>query len=111
MSKRIAVEDGQIFGLNNIFKMPGIDLADLSKTRPWTPDGREHLIELYLQGWTVEEIAAEMNRTPGSVVGELYDLGEAEKIHFAMWGSKNGGGQQAAGQFSLFAAKGEKNED
>lgn len=73
MSKRIAVEDGQIFGLNNIFKMLGIDLADLSKTRPWTPDGREHLIELYLQGWTVEEIAAELNRTPGSVVGEHDD--------------------------------------
>lgn len=84
----IAVEDGQVHGLKNVFKMLGIDLADLSKTRPWTPDGRAHLIELYLRGWTVEEMAAEMNRTPGSVVGELYDLGEAGKVSFEMWGGE-----------------------
>lgn len=101
----IAVEDGQVHGLKNVFKMIGIDLADVSRNRPWTPDGIAYLKELYLEGWTIEEIAKEMNRTPGSIVGQIYDLGEAGKLSFDMWGAKNNGKQRAAGPFRLFAVK------
>jgi len=69
--------------------MVGIDLCDTSKNRPWTPDGKDYLIELYKLGWTADEMAEEMNRTPGSVIGEIYDLGESGIITSEMWGSKN----------------------
>jgi hypothetical protein len=100
------IREGNIFGLNNLYKLAGIDINDLSQTRPWTRDCREHLVELYKQGWTINEIAEELNRTPGNVVGELYDLGEAGKVSFGMWGSKSKNGQRAeSGQFRLFIVK------
>ena len=108
----IAVEDGQVHGLNNVFKMIGIDLADVSRNRPWTPDGVAYLKELYLKGWTIEEIARELNRTPGGVVGQIYDLGEAGKITFDMWGSKARDKPKAEGLFRLFAvAAGEEGKN
>lgn len=33
-------------------------------------------------------MAMELNRTPGSVVGKLYDLGEAGKLRFGCGGRK-----------------------
>ena len=66
--------------------MVGIDLCDTSKNRPWTPDGRAYLIELYRLGWTADEIAEEMNRTTGNIIGEIYDLGEKGEILPEMWG-------------------------
>ena len=101
----IAVEDGQVHGLTNVFKMIGIDLADVSKARAWTPDGIAYLKELYLRGWTVEEIAEEMNRTPGNVVGQIYDLGEAGKLSFDMWGKKAKDKPKEKGLFRLFVLK------
>ena len=101
----IAVEDGQVHGLTNVFKMIGIDLADVSRNRPWTPDGIAYLKELYLEGWTIEEIAKEMNRTPGSIVGQIYDLGEAGKLSFDMWGKKAKDKPKEKGLFRLFVLK------
>lgn len=101
----IAVEDGQVHGLKNVFKMIGIDLADVSRNRPWTPDGIAYLKELYLEGWTIEEIAKEMNRTPGSIVGQIYDLGEAGKLSFDMWGKKAKDKPKEKGLFRLFVLK------
>ena len=69
--------------------MVGIDLCDTSKNRPWTPDGKDYLIELYKLGWTADEMAEEMNRTPGDIAGKIYDLGEAGKIIPEMWGADN----------------------
>jgi len=66
--------------------MVGIDLCDTSKNRPWTPDGKDYLIELYKLGWTADEMAEEMNRTPGSIVGKIYDLGEEGVLCPEMWG-------------------------
>ena len=103
----IAVEEGQIHGLNNIFKMVGIDLNDLSTNRPWTPDSREYLVELYLCGWTVDEMAKEMNRTPGNVVGQIYDLGETGELSFDMWGTKGKDKPKKTGPFKLFVVEGE----
>lgn len=70
-------------------KAIGIDLNDLSKDRPWMPDGTNYLIDLYKLGWTVNEIAEEMNRTPGDIAGKIYDLGEAGKLIPEMWGADN----------------------
>ena len=91
MDKRINVSKGRVLGVENVFRMVGIDIYDTSKNRPWTPDGRDYLIELYRLGWTAEDMAEEMNRTPGSVVGEIYDLGEEGKITPEMWGTDNKG--------------------
>ena len=96
------IDGGDVFGLNNIFKIIGIDLADTSQNRPWTPDGKEHLIELYCRGWTVDEMAKELNRTPGSIVGTIYDLGEAGKLSIGMWGSKSKDKQIPKDMFRLF---------
>ena len=89
MDRRICNKNSKKAGIKNIFKMVGIDLCDTSKNRPWTPDGKDYLIELYKLGWTADEMAEEMNRTPGSVIGEIYDLGESGIITSEMWGSKN----------------------
>lgn len=89
MDRRICNKNSKKAGIKNIFKMVGIDLCDTSKNRPWTPDGKDYLIELYKLGWTADEMAEEMNRTPGSIIGEIYDLGESGKIIPEMWGSKN----------------------
>ncbi len=91
MDRRICNKNSKKAGIKNIFKMVGIDLYDTSKNRPWTPDSRDYLIELYRLGWTAEDMAGEMNRTPGSVVGEIYDLGEEGKITPEMWGTDNKG--------------------
>jgi len=96
------IEDGRIFGLNNLYKIIGINLADLSKNRPWTPDGKEHLIELYCRGWTVDEMAKELNRTSGSIVGMIYDLGEEGMLALEMWGSKSKNRQPSGGPLRLF---------
>lgn len=89
MNCKVFNKHGEISRIKNIFKMVGIDLCDTSKNRPWTPDGKDYLIELYKLGWTADEMAEEMNRTPGSIIGEIYDLGESGKIIPEMWGSKN----------------------
>lgn|GEM_PF-3214504 len=100
------IHEGNLYGLNNLYKLAGLDINDLSQTRPWTRDCREYLIELYCRGWTINEMAEELNRTPGSVVGEIYDLGEAGRIYFEMWGSKSKNGKRAeGGQFKLFIVK------
>jgi hypothetical protein len=104
----IDVEEGQIRGLKNVFKLVGIDLDDVSRNRPWTPDGIAYLKELYLEGWTIEEIAKEMNRTPGSIVGQIYDLGEAGKLSFDMWGKKAKDKPKEKGPFRLFVLKDNK---
>jgi len=67
----------------------GIDIDDLSNNRQWTQDGVSYLIDLYRLGWTVDEMAEEMNRTPGDIAGKIYDLGEAGKIIPEMWGADN----------------------
>lgn len=109
--KRIGVKDGQIFGMDNIFQMIGIDINDISKNRPWTPDGEGYLVDLYLRGWTAKEIAEEMNRTPGSVIGKIYDLGESGELSMSMWGTKNNGDKQLPeGMFKLFTVQEEQKE-
>lgn len=106
---RCGVHEGNLYGLNNLYKLAGLDINDLSRTRPWTGDCKKYLIELYCRGWTIEEMAEELNRTPGNVVGELYDLGEAGKLRFEMWGSKRKDKQHTAGgQFRLFVVKKER---
>ena len=72
-----------------MFKLMGIDIDDLSNNRQWTQDGVSYLIDLYRLGWTVDEMAEEMNRTPGDIAGKIYDLGEAGKIIPEMWGADN----------------------
>ena len=86
MDRRICNKNSKKAGIKNIFKMVGIDLCDTSKNRPWTPDGKDYLIELYKLGWTADEIAEEMNRTTGNIIGEIYDLGEKGEILPEMWG-------------------------
>lgn len=87
MEPVIHINNGTINSkMENVFKLVGIDINDLSDNRPWTPDGRDYLIDLYKLGWTAEEMAEEMNRTPGNIIGEIYDLGEAGKITPEMWG-------------------------
>lgn len=109
--KRIGVKNGQIVGIDNIFLMMGIDVDNISKERPWTPDGGEYLIDLYLKGWTAEEIAEEMNRTPGNVIGKIYDLGDAGTINMSMWGTKNNGDKLLPeGIFKLFTVHEEQKE-
>lgn len=105
-NRRIGVKNGQVFGVGNLFQMVGIDLNDISKNRPWISDGVEYLVDLYLKGWTAEEMAEEMNRTPGNVIGKIYDLGETGELDMSMWGSKNNGDKQLPeGIFKLFAVK------
>lgn len=72
-----------------MFKLMGIDIDDLSNNRQWTQDGVSYLIDLYRLGWTVDEMAEEMNRTPGDIAGKIYDLGEAGKLIPEMWGADN----------------------
>lgn len=87
MEPVIHINNGKITSkMDNVFKMVGIDIYDLSNNRPWTPDGRAYLIELYRLGWTADEIAEEMNRTTGNIIGEIYDLGEKGEILPEMWG-------------------------
>lgn len=69
-----------------MFKLMGIDIDDLSNNRQWTQDGVSYLIDLYKLGWTADEMAEEMNRTPGSIVGKIYDLGEEGVLCPEMWG-------------------------
>ena len=86
--ERTAIENGEICGIENIFRIVGINLRDRSRNRPWTPDGIKFLIELYKKGYSVPEIAKTVNRTHGSVIGMLYDLGDQGKLSLDMWGSK-----------------------
>ena len=88
MNCKVFNKHGEISRVKNIFKMVGIDLCDTSKNRPWTPDGKDYLIELYKLGWTADEMAEEMNRTPGSVIGEIYDLGESRNHYLRNVGFK-----------------------
>ena len=80
-----------------IFKLMGIDIDDLSNNRQWTQDGVSYLIDLYRLGWTVDEMAEEMNRTPGNIIGKIYDLGEKEILRLDMWGSDCNGKQFTKG--------------
>ena len=89
MNRKVFNKHGELVRINNILKMVGIDIYDISKNRSWTPDGSDYLIDLYKLGWTADEMAEEMNRTPGSIVGKIYDLGEEGKITPEMWGSKS----------------------
>ena len=66
---------------------------------------RAYLEGIISGGWTIEEIAKEMNRTPGSIVGQIYDLGEAGKLSFDMWGKKAKDKPKAEGPFRLFVLK------
>jgi len=93
----LAVEGGNIKGIANLYKMINIDINDLSPERPWTPDGVDYLIELYKLGYSAEEMAIEMNRTTGNVIGKIYDLGEEGKLSLEMWGSKKNGKKLARG--------------
>jgi len=90
MDKLAYMENGDVRGVNNLFKAVGINLSDINPNRPWTPDGEQYLIELYEKGYTAAEMAAEMKRTTGNVIGKIYDLGEAGRLSMELWGSKTG---------------------
>ena len=110
-SRKIGVRDGQVLGVTNVFRMVGIDLNDISKNRPWTPDGVGYLVDLYLKGWTADKIAEEMNRTPGDVIGKIYDLGEAGELDMSMWGLKNNVDKQLPDEmFRLFVVQEKQKE-
>ncbi len=104
MNRKIFNKHGEMVRVNNVFKMVGIDLYDISKNRPWTQDGRDYLIDLYKLGWTAEEMAEEMNRSTGSVIGEIYDLGEEGIIKPEMWGSNNKDKQYPKGPLGSITA-------
>ena len=102
----ITIDGSKIHNIGNVFRMIGVDLKDVSKNRPWTPDGEDYLVELYLQGLTVEKIAKTVNRTPGSVVGKIYDLGEEGRLSMSMWGSESKNKDKLeTGPFKLFIIK------
>jgi hypothetical protein len=108
MNRKVFNEHGELVRVNNIFKMIGIDLYDISKNRSWTPDGSDYLIDLYKLGWTADEMAEEMNRTPGSIVGKIYDLGEEGKITPEMWGVDNRDNQFPKGPLGNIAIYGKE---
>lgn len=101
--ERMGIENGEVFGLQNIYKMLGYNLNDREPDRPWIPEGDNYLIELYLQGWTIPEIANEMKRSAGNVVGRIYYWGEKGRLSMDIWGSKAPPGKVLPkGLFRLF---------
>ena len=66
----------------------GWDITDLSPERPWTRDQQEYLVDLYERGYTLQQMAKEMGRSNGYILGRLFDMGEQDVITPAMRGIK-----------------------
>ena len=57
------------------FTQFGIDLNDTSITRPWTLDGEDALVDLFVQeGYTAKEVCKELGRTLPDVLSRLVKL-------------------------------------
>ena len=65
-----------------------IDLTIRDPWRPWIPDADNFLIECYERGMTPEETAKVMNRSPGAIIGRIYDLAEWDQLRPEWWGRK-----------------------
>ena len=92
----------QGFQAAELYRAYGWDISNLSPERPWTRDQQEYLVELYERGWTVGQMATEMNRSQGYIVGRLWDMADADIITPKMWGRK-ARGQAPPGPVEVWA--------
>lgn len=74
--------------IKNAYILLGIDLSDLSPTRPWTPDGDVALIEFIDQGLQIPQIAQDFNRTIEDVEQRVCVMVKAGRLDLRRWGSK-----------------------
>ncbi len=72
------------YGLNrdahNALRLAGLDIADLSEDRPFTPDGRKALVEAWERGDSIPDMQRLFRKSEARVSGELLFLAIKGKI-------------------------------
>lgn len=74
--------------IKNAYLLLGIDLSDLSQTRPWTPDGDALLIADFEAGYRIPQMANEYRRTVEDVERRICVLAKAGRLDLKQWGKK-----------------------
>ncbi|MBS3885590.1 MAG: hypothetical protein KGZ56_00875 [Dethiobacter sp.] len=71
--------------IKNAYLLLGIDLSDLSSTRPWTPDGDALLIADFEAGYRIPQMATEYRRTEEDVERRICVLAKAGRLDLNKW--------------------------
>jgi hypothetical protein len=74
--------------IRNAYLLLGIDLSDLSSTRPWTPDGDAILIADFEAGYRIPQMANEYRRPVEDVEHRICVLAKAGRMDLKQWGKK-----------------------